>query len=93
MSGGNFFHREDLIRPLFAELLLVLCLDEFGERQFPGLVCTIGITAEPFWAQTEFSRHLNMRIGKSKLFAGIDPRQELVGNPLFFRHGCSSNSV
>ena len=89
MSRSDLFHGFHFIGTTLAKLFQVESVNEFSERQFPGLVLTIGIFGKSFWTQTQFPCHLNVRIGKSELFSGVDPWVELMGNACLFCHGAN----
>ena len=89
MSRSDLFHGFHFIGTTLAKLFQVESVNEFSERQFPGLILTIGIFGESFWTQAQFPGHLNVRVGKSELFSGVDPWVELMGNSCLFCHGAN----
>jgi hypothetical protein len=48
-------------------------LDVFSQRPFPSLLAVVGITAELFWIQAKFSRHLDLGVGQVIPLASVNP--------------------
>ena len=66
----------DIVRLLLLEVLEVQFLDVLRQGNLPRLLPVIGLAPQLLGVHPEFSRHLNMGVGKVEHLSGVDPYLE-----------------
>src|SRR5437762_2844650 len=78
----ELFDRDDHIRTLFPEPLVIQALDELRKGELPWFLPVVGKLPEPLWVHAEFARHLDMRVREVETLPRIDPDLQVARNPV-----------
>ncbi len=87
LVSNHLLDRPDIGRTLLPETLEIENFNELRERSLPRFLLVVRLATEPLRIHAEFSRHLDVRVGKMEALARINPRLVLGREILLpFRH-------